>query len=75
LEFHSKKRQAIWRGALKTNKHGEDLLRITEGKGWADVKAVEWSNALDPKAGTFPVSMPERCQYQFSIHTEGMKHA
>ncbi|KAG9236164.1 DUF821 domain-containing protein [Amylocarpus encephaloides] len=77
LGFNSKKRQAIWRGALRTNKHREDLLRVTEGKYWADVKAVEWSTATEPKIsnGASPVSMPEHCQYQFLIHTEGRSYS
>jgi hypothetical protein len=72
-EFHMKKKQAIWRGALKTNKHREDLLRVTEKKEWADVKSIEWSSAPDPRVsdGSKPISMPEHCQYQFLIHTEG----
>lgn len=73
-EFHMKKKQAVWRGALKTNKHRQELLRVTENKEWADVKSIEWSSAADPKVsdGSKPISMAEHCQYQFLIHTEGM---
>lgn len=74
-QFNEKKRRAVWRGALETNKHKEELLRVTESKAWADVKAIKWSNAKDPEIndGSSPLSMPEHCQYQFLIHTEGMK--
>lgn len=73
LEFFMKKKQIVWRGAVKTNEHRKDLLLATKEKAWADVKTVEWSNAADPKVsdGTPPISMPEHCQYQFLVHTEG----
>ena len=74
LQFHAKKKQALWRGAVKTNEYREDLLRVTKDKEWADIKAIEWSGAADPTVsdGTKPLSMPEHCQYQFLVHTEGM---
>jgi hypothetical protein len=73
LEFSMKKKQAVWRGAVKTNEHRKELLRVTKEKEWADVKTVKWSSAADPKVsdGSPPISMPEHCQYQFLIHTEG----
>jgi hypothetical protein len=76
LEFHMKKKQAVWRGVLKTNEHRKDLLRVTREKEWADVKAIEWSSAADPTVsdGSQPISMAEHCQYQFMIHTEGTRY-
>jgi hypothetical protein len=74
-DFDTKRKQALWRGALKTNQYRKDLLRMTTDKEWADVKGIKWSSATDPTVndGTKPISMSEHCQYQFLIHTEGTK--
>lgn len=74
VDFSAKKKQVVWRGAVKTNKHREDLVRVTAGKEWADVQAILWANATEIKAqeSVKALTMPEHCQYQFVIQTEGM---
>ena len=64
-----KKPQAVWRGATTTNDLRKKLVEITEGKKWADVKAIDWGqkDSLD-KDG---ISIPEHCAYQYVLHTEG----
>lgn len=72
-DFALKKKQVMWRGALKTNKHRKELMKVTKGKSWADVQAIRWSGETlksdsDAKKA---LSMPEHCQYQFVLQTEG----
>lgn len=73
IDFALKKKQVVWRGALKTNTHRKELINVAKGKQWADIKAIEWSgNRL--KSGSDvakALSMPEHCQYQFVLQTEG----
>ena len=73
VDFALKKKQAVWRGAVKTNKNRKDLLRVTAGNDWADVLGIQWANASDLKAqdSVKALTMPEHCQYQFVIQTEG----
>jgi len=69
VAFEVKRKQVVWRGAVQTNKMREDLLKVTKQKYWADVKSIEWSGVSEVKGD--PLSMPEHCQYQFVIQTEG----
>jgi hypothetical protein len=73
VDFAKKKKQAVWRGAVATNEHREELIKVTENKEWADVKAIVWAGVseLNPEDNVKALSMPQHCQYQFVIHTEG----
>lgn len=73
IDFSKKKKQCVWRGAVATNGHREELIRATEGKEWADVKAIVWAGVseISPEDNDKALSMPQHCQYQFVIHTEG----
>ncbi|KAH7053264.1 glycosyl transferase family 90-domain-containing protein [Macrophomina phaseolina] len=64
--FEDKIPQLSWRGSLGVN-HGlrQALMDASEGKGWSDVKAIDWrtrSNVL---------AMKDFCNYQYVAHTEG----
>lgn len=74
--FADKKKQVVWRGAVKTNRLRKDLLRVTAGQEWADVQAITWSSAAKVKAQDSKriLTMPEHCQYQFTLQTENMCH-
>jgi hypothetical protein len=73
MDFAQKKKQAVWRGAVATNSHRQELINVTENKEWADVRAIQWAGVSDiiseDQAKT--LSMPQHCTYQFVIHTEG----
>ena len=73
VDFARKKKQVIWRGAVKTNQLRKDLIRVTAGKEWADVRGIEWANATEVKdqESARALTMPEHCQYQFALQTEG----
>jgi len=71
-DFAMKEKQVVWRGAVKTNKFRKILLRVTAGKEWADVQSTQWANVTDLKDSTTAWTIPEHCQYQFVIRTEGM---
>ena len=73
LPFEAKKKQVVWRGSVKTNEQRKKLVKLTEGKVWADVQGIEWATATEvqPSDKDKTLTIPENCQYQFLIHTEG----
>jgi len=74
IDFTSKKKQVVWRGAVSNNKNLRGrLVKVTEDKSWADVRDIEWQNATAVTVQDFAmqISMPEHCGYQFVIQTEG----
>lgn len=77
VEFEAKKKQVVWRGAVKTNAFRKDLIRVTKGKEWADVKGIQWksSTKLKGQDKARAISTPEQCQYQFLIQTEGHSYS
>lgn len=74
MDFGEKKKQAVWRGAVATNSHRQELIKVTENKEWADVRAIVWAGISDliSEDQAKALSMPQHCTYQFVIHTEGM---
>ncbi|TWU70633.1 hypothetical protein ED733_001181 [Metarhizium rileyi] len=76
-KFEQKTKQAVWRGAVATNGHREELIKVTEKKDWADVRAIVWAGISDliSEDQTKALSMPEHCKYQFVIHTEGHSYS
>jgi hypothetical protein len=77
IEFEAKKKQVVWRGAVKTNAFRKDLIKVTEGKEWADVMGIQWRSTTELKGQdeAKSISTPEHCQYQFLIQTEGHSYS
>lgn len=73
IPFRDKRKQVLWRGAVKTNTQREELMRVVEGKDWADVKDIGWKGSTEVKAGDVgeAMSIPDHCLYQFVLQTEG----
>ncbi|KAF2399558.1 hypothetical protein EJ06DRAFT_511716 [Trichodelitschia bisporula] len=69
--------KAVWRGAAITNPLRKELLRVAEGKEWSDVREVTWDSMTDISEGTRrqSLTMPEHCQYEFVVHTEGHSYS
>lgn len=70
IKFEDKKRELIWRGNVITapDIRGK-FVEVTEGKKWADVKALDWGNKEDIKSNLLPLE--DHCKYMFVAHTEG----
>ncbi|KAH7319226.1 glycosyl transferase family 90-domain-containing protein [Rhexocercosporidium sp. MPI-PUGE-AT-0058] len=77
IDISEKKPQVVWRGAVKTNKFRRDLIKVTNGKTWADVKGIAWQDATELKAQDHgkAISIPEHCLYQFLIQTKGHSYS
>lgn len=68
--WEDKKPLVVWRGAPHTNPLREELIKVAKGKSWSDVRAISWDNST---IGF--LSMPEHCQYQYVVHTEGHSYS
>ncbi|KIW08853.1 uncharacterized protein PV09_00778 [Verruconis gallopava] len=73
VPWEDKLKKAVWRGAVGTNKLREDLVRVSKGRSWSDIHAVEWINMTTMDDGSFKRSLTitDHCNYQFLVHTEG----
>ncbi|KAE8356741.1 glycosyl transferase family 90-domain-containing protein [Aspergillus coremiiformis] len=70
LLFQDKKKQLFWRGTVATNPELRgQLLQATEGKSWADTRALDWGNEEDIRSNL--LSMEDHCRYMFLAHVEG----
>jgi hypothetical protein len=69
MAWSKKKRQAVWRGATNTNELRNMLVNVTNGKRWSDVQAINWGDGTS--LDEFGLSIPEHCDYQYALHTEG----
>ncbi|KAK9440041.1 DUF821 domain-containing protein [Metarhizium brunneum] len=77
VKFEQKTKKAVWRGAVATNGHREELIKVTKDKEWADVRAIVWAGISDlvSEDQAKALSMSEHCKYQFVIHTEGHSYS
>ncbi|KAA1132491.1 hypothetical protein PGTUg99_004623 [Puccinia graminis f. sp. tritici] len=69
LSWDSKISKAFWRGAILV-KLREQLLEVSKGKPWNDIKPIVWQNL---NGG---LKTPEdHCNYKFLVHTEGYAYS
>jgi len=66
--WDQKKPQAVWRGATVTNDLRTKLVKVAKGKKWADVLPIQWDKPGSLAKG---LTVPEHCDYQYLMHTEG----
>ncbi|EFP88084.2 uncharacterized protein PGTG_12531 [Puccinia graminis f. sp. tritici CRL 75-36-700-3] len=63
LSWDSRISKVFWRGAIVV-KLREQLLEVSKGKLWSDIKLIVWQN-LNGR-----LKMPEdHCNYKFLVHT------
>ena len=48
LPWAKKDPRVVWRGKVKMAKLRKELVRVSEGKEWSDIKPVVINNASDP---------------------------
>lgn len=67
--------KALWRGVLKTNKVRSALMKVSQGKSWADIHEVKWSNRTNVAPDSTSLALPivDHCGHQILIHTEGTR--
>lgn len=65
--FAEKKPRVVWRGATMTEQR-QELVKQWGDKPWSDIEAFDWS---DPEVEKKYLNMPDHCQWQYVLHTEG----
>lgn len=73
IDFHSKKTQLVWRGALRPNPLRGALYELAKGKMWADVQYINWDDPRDVRRKV--MKMEEYCRYAFLAHVEGRSYS
>lgn len=63
----------VWRGATMGLEVREKFISATQGKDWADVRAVTWHN--DDSMRDDLLSMDAHCHYKYMAHTEGNSYS
>ena len=63
----------LWRGATMGLELRDRLVEVTRGKGWADVKALNWHDTQS--MNTDLKTMDQHCEYKYLAHTEGNSYS
>ncbi|KAF1965793.1 hypothetical protein BU23DRAFT_626883 [Bimuria novae-zelandiae CBS 107.79] len=71
VEWEEKVPKVLWRGTSKTNKLRGALIRVSQGKGWANIHEVKWKNRTDVVAGSAALSMVDHLATNFSYTLNG----
>lgn len=64
----------IWRGNMMNLAVREQLMEISAGKEWSDVKILDWGTEAKGQSHLL-LTMDQHCQYKFVAHTEGVSYS
>lgn len=64
----------MWRGKIKMAELRKELVRVSEGKTWSDIKPVVINNASDPHTKDV-MNLRQFCGYKFTVQTEGTSYS
>ena len=73
IDFQSKLKKLVWRGALNPNPLRGKLWNLAKGKMWADVQYINWDDPKDVKRKV--LAMEEYCKYAYLAHVEGRSYS
>ncbi|KAF2667922.1 hypothetical protein BT63DRAFT_426771 [Microthyrium microscopicum] len=70
----------VWRGVLGNAKVRDDLIAVTKGKEWSDVRSMTWAGKGGTEGATketedIALHMVEQCNYKFLMYTEGSTYS
>ncbi|KAI5368620.1 hypothetical protein J4E82_010585 [Alternaria postmessia] len=74
LPWAKKDPRVVWRGKVKMAKLRKELVRVSEGKEWSDIKPVVINNASDPHTKDV-MNLRQFCGYKFTVQTEGTSYS
>jgi hypothetical protein len=74
-----KDNRAVWRGTTHFNPIGNKnlrggLVRLAQGKPWADIEGLEWKGGMGEKADN-ALRIEDFCKYKYIIYTEVRRHS
>lgn len=66
--------RVVWRGKVKMAKLRKELVRVSEGKEWSDIKPVVINNATDVHTKDV-MNLRDFCGYKYTVQTEGTSYS
>ncbi|CAE7176092.1 hypothetical protein CFE70_005445 [Pyrenophora teres f. teres 0-1] len=74
VPWSKKDPRVVWRGKVKMAKLRQELIRVSEGQSWSDIKPVVINNASDPHNKDV-MNLRDFCGYKFTVQTEGTSYS
>ncbi|KAF1839580.1 hypothetical protein BDW02DRAFT_972 [Decorospora gaudefroyi] len=74
LPWAKKDPRVVWRGKVKMAELRKELVRVSEGKDWSDIKPVVINNAKDPHTKDV-MNLRQFCGYKYTVQTEGTSYS
>ncbi|OAK99855.1 hypothetical protein IQ06DRAFT_326578 [Phaeosphaeriaceae sp. SRC1lsM3a] len=72
--WHKKDPRVVWRGKIKMANLRKELVRVSEGKRWSDIKPVVINNATDVHTKDV-MNLRQFCGYKYTVQTEGTSYS
>src|SRR5687767_3784728 len=80
VDFESKDARAVWRGTRWFNNGAgmnargrQELLKVANGKNWADVEALQWETNSEDASNALRIE--DSCKRKYIVHTEGFGYS
>ncbi|KAF9701334.1 hypothetical protein EKO04_000585 [Ascochyta lentis] len=74
VPWNKKDPRVVWRGKIKMAKLRKELVRVSDGKPWSDIKPVVINNATDVHTKDV-MNLRQFCGYKFTVQTEGTSYS
>ena len=74
VPWNKKDPRIVWRGKIKMAELRKELVRVSDGKSWSDIKPVVINNASDPHTKDV-MNLRQFCGYKFTVQTEGTSYS
>ncbi|KAF2105982.1 glycosyl transferase family 90-domain-containing protein [Lophiotrema nucula] len=74
VPWEKKDPRVVWRGKIKMAELRKELVRVSKGKDWSDIKAVVINNATDVHTKDV-MNLRDFCGYKFTVQTEGTSYS
>ncbi|KAF2175384.1 hypothetical protein K469DRAFT_610969 [Zopfia rhizophila CBS 207.26] len=74
VSWKEKDPRVVWRGKIKMARLREQLVKVSSGKGWSDIKPVVINNSTDEHTKDV-MNLREFCRYKFTAQTEGTSYS
>ncbi|KAF2795979.1 hypothetical protein K505DRAFT_272342 [Melanomma pulvis-pyrius CBS 109.77] len=74
VPWEKKDPRVVWRGKVKMAQLRSELVRVSEGKSWSDIKPVVINDSKD-KHTKDVMNLRDFCGYKFTVQTEGTSYS
>jgi len=74
VPWAKKENRVVWRGKVKMATLRTELVRVSQGKPWSDIKPVVINDAADPHTKDV-MNLRQFCGYKYTVQTEGTSYS